>query len=105
MLLMADPVSHVVGTESITAHLQAAGHDVVCVPVHVGAEDLPHIVESLRKLRNCIGSGVTIPHKIPAAGLLDSLTSRAQMIRGVNYIRRNPDGTLTGDNVDGSGFV
>jgi shikimate dehydrogenase len=37
--------------------------------------------------------------------LLDELTARARMIGSVNYIRRDPDGKLTGDNVDGSGFV
>lgn len=105
MLLMADPVAHVVGTESITAYLRSSGHDMVCVPAHVAAQDLPDLVASLRKLRNCIGSGVTIPHKIPAAALMDGLTPRARMIGSINYIRRDPDGTLTGDNVDGSGFV
>lgn len=105
MMLMADPVGHVVGTEAITAFMRSAGHDFVCVPVHVGAEDLPVMIDALRKLRNCVGSGVTIPHKIPVAGLLDDLTPRARKIGGVNFIRRDPDGRLTGDNVDGSGFV
>jgi shikimate dehydrogenase len=105
MLLLADPVSHVVGTEAITAHMRSAGHDFVCVPAQVAAEDLPYMIDALRKLRNCIGSGVTIPHKVRAAGLLDALTPRAQTIGSVNCIRRDADGTLTGDNVDGSGFV
>lgn len=105
MLLMADPVGHVVGTENITAYMRGHGHDFVCVPAHVGADDLPAMVGALRKLKNCVGSGVTIPHKIPVAPLLDALTPRARMVGSVNYIRRDPDGTLTGENVDGSGFV
>ncbi|WP_442579994.1 shikimate dehydrogenase family protein [Mesorhizobium sp. ASY16-5R] len=105
MLLMADPVGHVVGTESITAFMRAHGHDFVCVPAHVGADDLPLMIDALRKLKNCVGSGVTIPHKIPVAALLDDLTPRARLIGSVNYIRRDPDGRLTGENVDGSGFV
>jgi shikimate dehydrogenase len=105
MLLIADPVSHVVGTEAITAFIRSNGHDFVCVPAHVAAEDLPTMIDALRKLGNCIGSGVTIPHKIAVAALLDALTPRAQIIGSVNYIRRDPDGRLTGDNVDGIGFV
>lgn len=105
MLLMADPVSHVVGTEAITAFMRAAGHDFVCVPVHVGAQDLTTAIQALRGFRNCVGSGVTIPHKIPVLPLLDELTARARTIGSVNYIRRDPDGKLTGDNVDGAGFV
>ncbi|MDQ6434112.1 shikimate dehydrogenase [Mesorhizobium sp. LHD-90] len=105
MLLMADPVGHVVGTENITAYMRARGHDFLCVPAHVGADDLPAMIDALRKLKNCVGSGITIPHKIPVGALLDRLTPRARMIGSVNYIRRDPDGTLTGENVDGSGFV
>ena len=105
MLLMADPVSHVRGTEAITAFMRSHGHDFVCVPTHVSADDLPTMIAALRKLRNCVGSGVTIPHKIPVAALLDELTPQARRIGSVNYIRRDPDGRLTGDNVDGSGFV
>ncbi|RUX01508.1 shikimate dehydrogenase, partial [Mesorhizobium sp. M2A.F.Ca.ET.037.01.1.1] len=105
MLLMADPVSHVVGTEAITAHMRAAGHDFVCVPVHVGARDLATALQALSRFQNCLGSGVTIPHKIPVLSLLDELTPRARRIGSVNYIRRDVDGKLTGDNVDGSGFV
>lgn len=105
MLLMADPVAHVVGTELITAHMRAHGHDFVCVPAQVGKDDLPSMIAALRVLKNCAGSGVTIPHKIAVAPLLDELTERARVIGSVNYIRRNADGTLTGDNVDGSGFV
>ncbi|MDW6023823.1 shikimate dehydrogenase [Mesorhizobium sp. BAC0120] len=105
MLLMADPVSHVVGTEAITAFIRASGHDFICVPVHVGAQHLAAAIDALRGFRNCVGSGVTIPHKIPVLPLLDELTARARTIGSVNYIRRDPDGKLTGDNVDGSGFV
>jgi len=105
MLLLADPVSHVLGTEAITAFMRAGGHDFVCVPVHVGPRDLPVAIQALRGFQNCVGSGVTIPHKIPVLPLLDDLTDRARMIGSVNYIRRDLDGRLTGDNVDGSGFV
>lgn len=105
MLLLADPVSHVVGTEAITAFMRAAGHDFVCVPVHVGPQDLAGAIQALRAYWNCVGSGVTIPHKIPVLPLLDELTGRARAIGSVNCIRRNPDGKLIGDNVDGAGFV
>lgn len=105
MLLMADPVAHVIGTEFITAHMRAHGHDFVCVPAQVGRDGLPSMIAALRALGNCVGSGVTIPHKIEVLPLLDRLTERARLIGSVNYIRRDADGTLTGDNVDGGGFV
>jgi len=105
MLLMADPVSHVVGTEALTAFMRGCGHDLVCVPLHVGAEDLPDAIGALRKFRNCVGSAITIPHKIPVLPLLDDVTARARTIGSVNCVRRDADGKLTGDNVDGSGFV
>lgn len=105
MTLLADPVSHVVGTEVITSFFRARGLDMVCVPLHVAPADLPRVIEAMRCMKNVVGSGVTIPHKIPVAALMDDLTARARMIGSVNYIRRDPDGRLVGDNVDGAGFV
>lgn len=105
MFIMGDPIGHVVGTAVLNAAWQEAGRDLVTVPLHVHAPDLPHMLDSLRKAPNVAGTGITIPHKIAALSLVDHVTAAARLAGAVNFIRRNADGTLTGHNVDGSGFL
>lgn len=105
MFIMGDPIGHVVGTAVLNAAWQDAGRDLVTVPLHVLAPDLPHMLDSLRKAPNVAGTGITIPHKIAALSLVDHVTEAARLAGAVNFIRRNPDGSLTGHNIDGAGFL
>lgn len=51
------------------------------------------------------GFNITIPHKERIIPLLDRLSDRARRYGAVNTVRREPDGTLTGDNTDCVGFL
>lgn len=103
--ILADPVAQVVATHVLNQRFAEDGFDVVSVPLHVRAEDLTLVVAGIRRMPNVIGLGVTIPHKITVIPLLDALTDRARRIGSVNAVRRNADGSLLGDNLDGQGFV
>jgi len=105
MFMLADPVAHVVGSHRLNARFEAEGLDVAVSPLHVPAADLASVVTAIRRMRNVIGFGVTIPHKIDVLPLLDAATPRAARVGAVNFVRREADGTLTGDNIDGAGFV
>lgn len=105
MFIMGDPIDHVVGTAVLNAEWQSAGRDLVTVPLHVRSADLPHMLDTLRRAPNVAGTGITIPHKIAALALVDHLTDAARRAGAVNFIRRNADGSLTGHNVDGAGFL
>lgn len=105
MFIMGDPIGHVVGTAVLNAAWETTGRDLVTVPLHVRNADLPHMLETLRKAPNVAGTGITIPHKIAAAALVNHLTEAARRTGAVNFIRRDEDGTLTGHNVDGAGFL
>jgi shikimate dehydrogenase len=51
------------------------------------------------------GLNITLPHKITAVDVADDLTARAAHAAAVNtFVVRN-DGTILGDNTDGSGLV
>lgn len=58
-------------------------------------------VRSTPRIKGCI---VTVPHKQSSAGFLDELSSRAEALGAVNVIR-SADGILSGDMVDGLGFL
>jgi len=51
------------------------------------------------------GFCVTIPYKLAAYQACDNLTEVAQRTGAVNYLRREADGSLMGDNTDAGGFV
>ena len=105
MFLLAHPVGHVRGTAILNAHFEKTDRNVVASPLHVPPEDLPEVVDAIRKMRNVVGYGVTIPHKIEMARLLDAVTPRAKKVGAVNFVRREETGRLVGDNMDGVGFV
>lgn len=105
MFLIADPVDHVIGTAVLNAAWAAEGRDIVAVPLHVRPADLADALAMIRRAPNVAGTGITIPHKIAAAGLVDRLTEAAAQAGAVNFIRRDADGRLTGHNVDGAGFL
>ncbi len=100
-----DPVAQVRLPEVMEAVFAALGVNAVWVPMHVGPEGLAAVLQGLRTVRNFRGITVAIPYKPTVGAMLDRLTPRAQASGSVNLVRREPDGTLLGDIVDGAGFV
>ncbi len=51
------------------------------------------------------GLNITLPHKIAAVAIADDLTARAAHAAAVNTFALRNDGTILGDNTDGTGLV
>jgi shikimate dehydrogenase len=97
----------VVHSRSPTIHnfwLQA--HDIrgAYVPLAVRPERLKEALQGLVAL-GFRGCNVTMPHKQTAMPLLDRVKETARRIGAVNTIVVEEDGTLSGFNNDGNGFV
>lgn len=105
MLMLADPVSHIRGSALINDSFAALGLDAVIVPLHVAPADLDAMLRAVRLMRNVAGLGITIPHKVAACALVDTLTPVAARMGATNFVRRNADGSLIGTNTDGAGFL
>jgi shikimate dehydrogenase len=105
MFILADPVAHIRGSVVLTQALRALGHDIAISPLHVKPGDLEATVRAIRGFRNVVGFGVTIPHKIAICPFIDELLPQAKLVGSVNFVRRDEDGRLTGDNIDGAGFI
>ncbi len=103
--IIADPVSQVRTPEVLNAYFAEHGIDAVMVPMHVGSEGLPAVMQAFRQMKNLGGIIVTVPHKTDVAALCDKLGPAGEAIGSINTIRRLPDGTLEGDMFDGAGFV
>lgn len=83
----------------------AQGIDAVVVPMGVRAEDYAAFLPLVFRLSNIRGALVTMPHKVTTVSLVDHVTPTAAIAGACNAVRVEPDGTLTGDQFDGEGFV
>ena len=102
---IGDPIRQLRATGVMAQVFAAVGANAVWLPFEGGPELLPLMLDALGKMRNLGGFTVTIPHKTTILDLLTRATPRAQAAGSVNLVRRERDGTLSGDNVDGVGFV
>lgn len=98
------PVAHSRSPRLHGYWLQRHGIDGAYVPLPVRPENLVAAVRSLRDL-GFRGGNVTIPHKEAVVAACDVLEPSAERAGAVNTLVFAEDGTITGANTDGSGFV
>lgn len=97
------PVEHTLSPLMHNAAFNKLGLDNCYLPFKVAPEDLPDAVRAIRSL-NLLGVNITVPHKEHVIPLLDKIDEEAAFIGAVNTVVNN-DGTLTGYNTDGRGFM
>lgn len=103
--ILADPIHHVKTPQAINRLFAERGAEAVMVPMHVSSAGLPALVAGLRAMHNFEGFIATVPHKTAMVALCDEITSAAERIGAVNVVRRDAEGRLHGDILDGKGFV
>lgn len=103
--IVGDPVKYVQSPIWLTRTFGERGHNGICVPVEVTADDLQLVMAGLTASKNVDGLLVTMPHKFTAFDYCTTSTPRASLFGVVSVIRRNPDGTWHGDMLDGLAFV
>ena len=103
--IVADPIGQVKAPEMMRKVFEQRGIDGVLMPMHVAPKDLAAFTQALRGIQNFGGMVVTVPHKTTIGVLLDEITAAARTVGAVNIVRRDPDGRLFGDILDGRGFV
>jgi len=74
------------------------------VPLEIPIDGLPAALRALPAL-GFSGCNLTIPHKVEALKILDSVDPLARRIGAANCIVVGPDGSLGGFNYDGWGYV
>lgn len=103
--IVADPVAQVKTPQTMRKVFERRGTDGVLVPMHVPPAGLADLVQAIRSMKNFGGMVVTVPHKTSMVELCDVVTPEARAVGAVNIVRRESDGTLAGDILDGKGFV
>lgn len=102
---VGDPVAQLQTPSKMPELLAERGINATWLPLHVTPRNLPVVTTMVREVENFLGFSVTVPHKVAMMPLVDKLTPRAQLSGSLNLVRRESDGTLLGDMVDGVGFV
>lgn len=103
--IIGSPIVQVKMPDMLNAAFAARNLDMVMIPLDIGRGGIDAFVTVLRNWNNLLGCVVTVPHKQAFAPHIDDLSARSRRLGAVNVIRRNGDGTLAGDMVDGPGFV
>jgi shikimate dehydrogenase len=84
---------------------ESKGIDAVVVPMGVRPDDYPAFFRSVFTLTNIRGALVTMPHKVTTTELVDDLSPTALVAGAANAVLLREDGSLFGDQFDGTGFV
>ena len=103
--IVGHPVSQVRMPGNLNPLFGRTGQDLAMVPFDLDPVAIPQFVGVLRALGNLVGTVVTVPHKQAMARSVDVLSIRALALGAVNVVRRDADGSLHGDHVDGFGFL
>lgn len=86
-------------------YFEVAGINAVVMPLGVPADDFATAWPVITRFTNFHGALITMPHKVSIVPLLDRISTAARIAGACNAVRREADGSLTGDMFDGEGFV
>jgi shikimate dehydrogenase len=103
--IIGDPIAQVRSPEVFTERFAATGANAVLLPMHVPVARFDDVVPAIMAVGNLDGLLVTVPFKARMAAFASRLGAAAKCIGAVNALRRDDDGSWTGDMFDGAGFV
>ena len=103
--IIGDPVAQVRSPSVYTAHFARHDMPAVMFAAQASRDSFDTAMRGLMSLGNLDGLLITSPHKAVALAFADRLSTRAQIVGAINALRREPDGSWTGDMFDGVGFV
>ncbi len=105
LAIVGDPIGQVRSPEIYNPRIGAAGHKAVLLPVHLPAADFEVGMQGLMAVANLDGLVVTFPFKERALPFVDHLGVVAGQVGALNAMRREADGSWSGDMFDGAGLV
>ena len=103
--IAGDPIVQVRSAEVFTQRFADEGIDAVLVPAQVSIDNFERVIPGLMALGNLDGLLITAPLKEKLVRFATRLGAAAACIGAVNALKREADGTWSGDIFDGAGFV
>jgi shikimate dehydrogenase len=103
--IVGDPIAQVRSPETFTARFAESNHDAILVPAWIPAARFEGTLSGLMGLENLDGVLFTVPFKVRATRFATRLGDAARAVGALNALRREADGSWTGDMFDGVGFI
>jgi shikimate dehydrogenase len=103
--IIGDPIEQVKSPEVMTARFRAAGRNAILVPLHIPVARFDEAVRGVMALANLDGIVITVPYKSRILPYVDRLLPVGERVGAINAMRREADGSWTGDMFDGRGLV
>ena len=103
--IIGDPIAQAKSPAVFNEKFRALGKNAAMIPLHAKPESFDACVRGLKSLANLDGLLVTLPFKTIIIAHADTVLPAAQRIGAINALRRESDGTWSGDMFDGKGFV
>jgi shikimate dehydrogenase len=103
--IVGDPIEQVRSPQVFTERFAELGANAVLLPVQVAPDRFDEVFAALKAIGNLDGLVVTVPYKPRALAHADRVSAGARCVGALNVLRREQDGTWTGDMFDGVGFV
>jgi shikimate dehydrogenase len=86
-------------------YFAAHGINAAVVPMGVPAADFDAAFPAIMRFSNIAGALITMPHKVAVLRHLARVSPAIAVTGACNAVRREEDGTLSGDMFDGEGFA
>jgi shikimate dehydrogenase len=103
--ILGYPIAHVRAPVVWSALFRRFGLNAVFLPAEVAPVALDAALAGWKATKNVDGLMFTMPHKVAAMRHADRISERARRVGSINLLRPEADGSWSGDNVDGAGFV
>lgn len=103
--IIGDPIAQVKSPAVLNEKIRALGANAILIPLHSKPADFADCMRGLKALANLDGILVTLPFKSSVAAHVDTILPAAKRIGAMNALRREADGTWSGDMFDGMGFL
>lgn len=102
--IIGRPIEQVKSPVFFNRYFSDFGIDAEMIAIDVAPSDLGIFFDRLRAAKKVRGCVVTVPHKTASIQYVDQLSNRAEFLGALNVIGVE-DGRLSGDMVDGLGFL
>ena len=103
--IIGNPIAQVRSPEVMTARFREAGRNAILIPIQVAPDTFEDTMRGIMRIGNLDGLVITVPYKARALALADRLMPTGEQVGAINALRREPDGSWSGDMFDGKGLV